>query len=81
MTLDEIITKCNIGEEHLTQEEYEQVGRWLAEYRALREEYDELDEAHGKLFVEYSRLRRGLKIAYEVFNLYTEDGYKKAREE
>lgn len=36
MNIDEIITKCNIGEDHLTQEEYEQVGRWLEDYRVTK---------------------------------------------
>lgn len=41
MTLDEIITKCNIGEDHLTQEEYEQVGRWLEDYKAYEKAFEE----------------------------------------
>lgn len=36
MNIDEIILKCQIGEEHLDQAEYEQVARWLEEYKKLK---------------------------------------------
>lgn len=35
--IDEIILKCQIGEEHLDQSEYEQVAKWLEELKELRE--------------------------------------------
>lgn len=39
-TLDELINKCLIGEEHLDQAEYEQVGNLLTELKTLRKAYE-----------------------------------------
>lgn len=72
MTLDEIITKCNIGEDHLTQEEYEQVGRWLEDYKvykkALELACNDIADSHPIL--------KSLGFDY-----YEEHYLKKAREE
>ena len=40
MTLEEAITKCLIGEEHLDQAEYEQVGEWLEELNKVSQELE-----------------------------------------
>lgn len=36
MNIDEIILKCQIGEDHLDQAEYEQVARWLEELEVYK---------------------------------------------
>lgn len=40
MNIDELINKCLIGEEHLEQVEYEQVGNLLIELKTLRKAYE-----------------------------------------
>lgn len=44
MTLEEAITKCLIGEEHLDQAEYEQVGEWLEELNKVKQELNEVKQ-------------------------------------
>ena len=62
MTIGEIITKCNIGEEHLTQEEYEQVAKWLEENKNLREEL----KAESESIVLLTKELEAYKKAYQM---------------
>ena len=49
MNIDEIILKCQIGEEHLDQAEYEQVARWLEELEVYKKALEYID----KILVEH----------------------------
>lgn len=51
MKIDEIILKCQIGEEHLDQAEYEQVARWLEELKVYKDALVYID----KILVDFGR--------------------------
>ena len=75
MKLEEAITKCLIGEEHLDQAEYEQVGKWLEELKSLRYKYSEKSKNYERLDAGYVKLEKELEVFRKALKLACTDIY------